>query len=251
MATLRTDRIGPPSGLHDRRVLSWLRSRGSDALGGHAVFCAAALPGGHAAGRRLGELLPRDVDLFHLAVEPSDPPAELARQLDAMLAGVSPARSLGAAAREEFLRGAELVEPTLGAGVRPGDVVVLHDSFAFSLAPALRDRGAHAVWHLRRATGSQAPHVSEALDFLDRAGGGAVDAVVIDEWMDDDGPARVAALVPAARLLDIREVSPGRDAVRAERLALAWISLLGDILEEDRADHVGGTIHVRPIVAAR
>src|ERR1700760_3907780 len=110
MASLRSDRIGPPSGLHDRRVLSWLRARGSDALGGHAVWCAAALPDGHAAARRLGELMPGDVELFHLAVEPSDPPAVLARQLDAMLAGVPPVRSLGAPAQDEFRRGAELIE---------------------------------------------------------------------------------------------------------------------------------------------
>ncbi len=251
MATLRSDRIGPPSGLHDRRVLSWLRSRGSDALAGHVVWCAAALPAGHAAGRRLGELLSGDVEFFHLAVDPSDPPAELARQLDAMLAGVPPVRSLGAAAREEFHRGAELVEPAFGERVRPDDVVVLHDSFTVSLAPALRDRGAHPIWHLRRRAGSRAPCVREALDFLDRAAAGAVDAVVIDEWIDADGLARVAALVPAAGLLDIREISPGRDAARAERMGLAWTSLLGDILEEDRAEHVGGTIHVRPMVAAR
>ena len=36
-----------------------------------------------------------------------------------------------------------------------------------------------------------------------------------------------------------------------ERRALAWTSLLGDIVEEDRADNVGGTIQVRPVVAAR
>jgi hypothetical protein len=43
----------------------------------------------------------------------------------------------------------------------------------------------------------------------------------------------------------------GGDAARAERVVLAWTSLLGDIVEEDRADHVGGTIQVRPVVAAR
>lgn len=66
-----------------------------------------------------------------------------------------------------------------------------------------------------------------------------------------EGPARVTALIPAGGLLDTREVPPSRDAARGERVALAWTSLLGDILEEDRADHVGGTIGVRPVVAAR
>jgi hypothetical protein len=232
-------------------VLAWLRSRGGDALAGRAVWCAAALPGGHAAGRRLGELLHDDLETFPLAVAAADPPAGLARQLDAMLAGVPPTRSLGAAARTEYVRGAELAEPSLGGRVRPGDVVVLHDSFTVSFAGALRDHGAHAIWHLRRRPGSRAPCVREALDFIDRGGADAVDAVVTDESAGAHGPERVSALLPAAGLLDIREVAPGGDAARRERVALAWISLLGDILEEDRVDHVGGTIQVRPVVAAR
>jgi hypothetical protein len=191
------------------------------------------------------------MEIAPLAVEAAGPAAALARQLDAMLAGTPPPRSLGAAARDEYFRGAELVEPALGGRVRPGDVVVLHDSFTVSFAAALRDRGAHAIWHLRGRSGSRAPSVGEALDFLDRTGAGAVDAVVIDERIGVEGPERVTALVPAAGLLDIREVSPGGDAARAERVALAWTSLLGDILEADRADHVGGTIQVRPVVAAR
>jgi hypothetical protein len=75
--------------------------------------------------------------------------------------------------------------------------------------------------------------------------------VVVDERVGPGGPERVIALVPAPQLLDIREVPFGDDAARAERVALAWISLLGDIVEEDRADHVGGTIQARPVVAAR
>lgn len=251
MATVRSDRIGVPTGLHERRVLAWLRSRGSDALAGRVVWCAAALSGGHAAGRRLRELLREDIEVAPLAVQAAEPQAELARQLDAMLAGVPPPRSLGAAERAAYAHGAELAEHALGGRVRPGDVVVLHDCFTVSFAAALRDRGAHTVWHLRRRSGSRAPSVRAAIDFLDQGGGAAVDAVVIDERLGIDGPERVTALVPAAGLLDIREVSPGGDAARTERVALSWISLLGDIVEEDRADHVGGTIQVRPVVAAR
>lgn len=36
-----------------------------------------------------------------------------------------------------------------------------------------------------------------------------------------------------------------------ERRMLAWISLLGDVVEEDRADRDGGTVQARPVVAAR
>ena len=251
MAAVRSDRIGAPVGIRERRVLAWLRSYGSDALAGRVVWCAAALSGGHAAGRGLRELLDDELEVVPLAVDAAEPPAQLARQLDAMLAGVSPPRSLGAAERTAYARGAELAEPALGGRVRPGDVVILHDCFTVSFAEALRDRGAHAVWHLRRRSGSSAPSVRAAIDFLDRSGGAALDAVVVDERVGIGGPERVTALVPASRLLDIREVPPGDDAARAERMALAWISLLGDIVEEDRADHVGGTIQARPVVPAR
>jgi hypothetical protein len=251
MAAVRSDRIGVPTGLHERRVLAWLRSCAGDALAGRVVWCAAALTGGHAAGRRLRELLYDDLEVVPLAVEPAEPPAELARQLEAMLAGIPPPRLLGAAARTEYVRGAELAEHALGGRVRPGDVVVLNDSFTVSFAAALRDSGAHAIWHLRRRSGSRAPSVRAAIDFLDRGGGDAVDAVVIDERRPSGRQGQVTAFLPAARLLDVREVSLGGDAARADRVALAWTSLLGDIVEEDRADHVGGTIQVRPVVAAR
>ncbi|HWC09132.1 MAG TPA: hypothetical protein VG458_08770, partial [Solirubrobacterales bacterium] len=79
----------------------------------------------------------------------------------------------------------------------------------------------------------------------------AVDAVLIHERQGNEEEALITAFLPAAQLLDIREVSLGGDAARAERVALAWISLLGDIVEEDRTDHVGGTIQARPVVAAR
>jgi hypothetical protein len=251
MAAVSSDRIGPPAGLHERRVLAWLGSRAGDVLAGRVVWCAAALPGGHTAGRRLGELLHGGLNIAPLPVEAADPPAELSRELEAMLAGVPSPRSLGAAARTEYVRGAELAESSLVGRVRRGDVVVLHDCFTVSFTTALRDRGAHAIWHLRRRSRSGAPCVRAAIDFLDRGGGGAVDAVMIDERVGIDGPERVTAFLPGAALLDIREVSGGGDASRAGRVALAWTSLLGDIVEADRADHVGGTIRVRPVVPAR
>jgi hypothetical protein len=251
MAVVRSDRIGVPTGLNERRVLAWLRSCADDALAGRVVWSAAALPDGHAAGRRLRELLHDELEVVPLGVEAAGPPAELARQLDAMLAGVPSSGSLGGAARAAYAHGAEVAEPGLGGRVRPGDLVILHDCFTVSLATALRERGAHAIWHLRRRSASRPPCVRAAIDFLDRGGGGAVDAVVIDERRESDGGELIAAFLPAARLLDIREVSPEADAARVEPVALAWTSLLGDIVDEDRADRVGGTIQARPVVAAR
>jgi hypothetical protein len=251
MAVVRSDRIGAPTGLNERRVLAWLWSCADDALAGRVVWSVASLPDGHAAGRRLRELLHDSIEVTPLGVEATGPSAKLARQLDAMLTGVPSAGSLGAAARAAYAHGAEAAEAGLGARVRPGDVVILHDCFTVSLATALRDRGAHAIWHLRRRSATRPPCVREAIEFLDRGGGGAVDAVVIDERRAIDGAQLITAFLPAARFLDIREVSQGGDAPRAGRVALAWASLLGDIVEEDRADHVGGTIQVRPVVAAR
>jgi len=213
MAAVRSDRIGIPVGLHERRVLAWLRSSADDSLASRRLWSAASLPGGQVAGRRLRNLLKDDLEIQPLAVE-----------------------------------GAESV---LGGSVRPGDIVVLHDRFTASFAAALRDCGAHTVWHLRGRSEAPAPSVKAAIDFLGRSGGAAVDAVVVDERVGAGGPERVTALVPASQLLDIREVPLGDHAARARRQALAWISLLGDIVEEDRADHVGGTIQARPVVAAR
>lgn len=141
-AAVRSDRIGIPTGLHERRVLAWLRSSAGDALAGRRLWCAASRSGGHAAGR-LWNLLKDDLEIDPLVVEAT--------------------------------------EPALGERVRPGDVVVLHDSFTVSFAAALRDRGAHTVWHLHRRSGSPAPSVRAATDFLDRSGGAAVDAAVLDE----------------------------------------------------------------------
>jgi hypothetical protein len=153
MAVVRSDRIGVPTGLNKRRVLAWVWSRADDALAGRVVWSVAALPDGHAAGRRLREVLHDRIEVVPLGVEAAG----------------------------------------LGKRVRPGDVVILHDCFT----------------------------------------------------------ELITAFLPAARLLDIREVPLGGDAARAERVALAWTSLLGEIVEQDRADRVGGTIQVRPVVAAR
>jgi hypothetical protein len=191
------------------------------------VWCVSALSDGHAAGHRLRTLLHGDLQVVPLAVEAAEPPAE----------------------RAAYARGAELAEQAVGSRVAPGDVVVLHDWFTASFAAALRERGAHAVWHLRSRSG--APSARPTTDFLDRGGAAALDAVVIDQRRGLDGEERVAALIPAARLLDVRQASAGGDAARTERLALAWASLLGDIVEEDRSDHVGGLIRARPAVAPR
>ena len=58
---------------------------------------------------------------------------------------------------------------------------------------------------------------------------------------------RIAALVPSSGVGFAKEntgPSPASDE-------LAWASLLTDVLEHDRLECVGGTLHVRPVVVAR
>jgi hypothetical protein len=64
---------------------------------------------------------------------------------------------VSAAAREAYASGAGRAEALIGGTVAPGDVVVLHDALTVALARAVRERGAHAIWHVRSARGAQAP----------------------------------------------------------------------------------------------
>jgi hypothetical protein len=247
MAAVRTDRFDVPSGTHDERVLAWTRALAVDTLAGRTVWCAAALPAGRASAGRLRALLREEVAVRPLAVAPSEPPAALARRLDAMLAGAAPAPPLGAAAQEAYASEADRAEARIGEAVAPGDVVVLHDALTVALARAVRERGAHAIWHVRAARGAQAPGARAAQAFLDPYTS-AVDAFVI-AWTEPRergrGVEHVAALLPAAGHVDVKEAAPARHS------ALAWSSVLGDVVEADRDDRVGGTLHVRPTVAPR
>jgi hypothetical protein len=142
------------------------------------------------------------------------------------------------------------------ASTRSGDVVVLHDALTVALARAVRERGAHAIWHGRAVRGPQAPGARAAQAFLDPYTA-AVDAYVVT-WTEPRGQRRrfehVAALLPAAGLVDVKDAAPGGEAPAgggARIAALAWASVLGDVVEDDRDDRVGGTLHVRPAVAPR
>jgi len=119
-----------------------------------------------------------------------------------------------------------VVTAPLGPGPAPsargGDVVVLGRPHGAAL---VRDCGAHALWH--RQTGSQPTSWPPGLD-----------AYLISR------PGMIAAVVPAAGLGFAKRVDGEADD-------LAWASLLADVLECDRLECVGGTVRVRPVVAAR
>jgi hypothetical protein len=119
-----------------------------------------------------------------------------------------------------------VVTAPLGGQVAPsaraGDVVVLDRPHG---APLVRDCGAHALWH--RESGSAPVSWPRGLD-----------AYLISR------PGMIAAVVPAAGLGFAKRVDGEADD-------LAWASLLADVLECDRLECVGGTVRVRPVVAAR
>ena len=112
--------------------------------------------------------------------------------------------------------------------VRPGDVVVLHHPLAAAQASELRERGAHAIWHLLSAH-ERAP---------------AADAYLMT-GTSLTGGAFVVALVPAPGVVFAKEMrGPTYEDI-------GWCSLLADVVRADREECVGGTLHARPTVAAR
>jgi hypothetical protein len=117
---------------------------------------------------------------------------------------------------------------SLVADVQPDDVVVLHDPLTAAPAEAIRARGGHAVWQVGGPR--------------DRAP--AVDAYVM-ATRTPDGGYRVAALMPWAGIMAVKEVRS--DAYRD----VGWSSLLADVVRSDRSECVGGTLHARPTVAPR
>ncbi|HEU4702349.1 MAG TPA: hypothetical protein VFS37_07690 [Conexibacter sp.] len=255
MAAVRTDRFDVPSGTHDERVLAWTHALALDTLAGRTVWCVAALPAGRAAAGRLRALLREEVAVRTLAVAATEPLAALARRLDAMLAGTVPnPPPLDAAAYDAYARGAAGAEALIDRTVAPGDVVVLHDALTVTLARAVRERGAHAIWHVHAARGAQPSGARAAHAFLDPYTD-AVDAFVVT-WTEPRERRRrvehVAALLPAAGLVAVKDATAGSgESAPAQHGALAWSSVLGDVVEADRDDRVGGTLHVRPAVAPR
>lgn len=68
-------------------------------------------------------------------------------------------------------------------------------------------------------------------------------------------PAALASVldpIPAAGLVDVKDAATaGGRRGYAQLRALAWSSILGEVVEADRDDRVGGTLHVRPAMAPR
>lgn len=232
----------------DERVLEHAREQAADALAGRTVWCIAALPSGLAAAEAVEACLCRPheqrVATGWRGVEAGAGLRRLASRIDAMLAGaVSAPAALGAAERAEYAEAIADGEGLLGDAVGAGDVVVLHDALAAVLADAARARGAHVVRHLH-GSGPHRPGAAAASDFLLGFGGG------VDAWIAT-GRDGVVAAMPSPGHVDRKQWSDPARPRGGEAAGLCWRSALGDVVAEDREEHVGGTVGARPVVAAR
>jgi hypothetical protein len=214
MTTLEIQRLGFSSGAREARALERLARSAADGLGDRAIWLVdPPLPS--------GAPVPRFVQV------PSRPPEgpPYAERIE----------------DEDLLEGGRLTGD---------DLVLLRGRLALTLAPAIREHGAHTIL-LASDAGRVARQAAEEPSGLPAGGAHALDAYVVS-WRDPrrpGGAVTVAAFVPSAELLAARQIALGRQPSR--RAQLAWSSLLADVVGTDRHDCVGGTIHARPAVAGR
>lgn len=263
MPTLVIDRLEPPSSARRARSADLGRARAADRLAGRTVWCATALPSGRGAARMLRGCLVADgcVPARELEVAPDEPFRELAARLDqalrlagavASLTAVEGPGPLGRREHAMYAEGARGGEALAGDAIGPGDIVVLHDALTAALAEAARGRGAHVVWAVPLGAARGAAAVAAVRDVL-RPHARAIDAMVMS-WTDSGdrprGMEHIGAAMPSPGLLAAKEIA----ATGAEAQALhnrGWSTLLADIVDRDRGECVGGTLHARPAVPAR
>jgi trehalose synthase len=252
VASLTTERFATPTGARERRALDAARKRAVEALAGRTVWSAVALPDGRAGARMVRACLrwagDSGVSAERLDVAAGDPLEAIARHLEALLTGAASGGEPGAAGRDAYDGGLGDGDGLVGRGVRPDDVVVLHDPLTAVLAQAVRDRGAHAVWEVRIVAGPREAGVEDAWSFL-RPYTAAVDAyVVTGNEAGSEGVVvrQVAALMPGPGVLSTKLAEGGQGADD-----LAWGSVLADVVDGDRGETVGGTLRPRPAIARR
>jgi trehalose synthase len=253
VSTLVTQRFGASTSERGRRAQDFARSRALDELGGRTVWCATALPDGREQARELRAALAwaaaDGVAAAPLEVTPEPPLREAAQRLDERLTGaegVAPGVAERDAERDTYELGAGSGETLVGGSVRPEDVVVLHDALTAILVEAIRERGAHPVWHVRIAGPDHEAAVDQAWSFLREFTAG-VGAYIVSTSQDAAGGGadqEIAALVPALGAVKRVAAAPAAGE-------LAWSSVLADVLHADRGEMVGGRLHPRPTVAMR
>jgi hypothetical protein len=257
MTRLMLARLARPTTANEARLRESDGSRTAEELAGRTVWCAAALPGGRASAEALraclleGGLGPAPA-AEELEVTATGPPTAVAALLDDMLGGAPGPDRLGAAEDALCAECAQQGEALIGEAVGRGDVVIVCDVLSALLADAVRERGAHAVWHLRAGGPRSAAGARRARSFL-APYTHTVDAYIMT-WPQHAGPhgevmQRVAAMLPGPDVLAATEV-PAEEARGATR-RLAWQTVLADVVHADREEHVGGTVRPRPAVTAR
>jgi hypothetical protein len=241
VTSLLLQHLGAPSSAREARALDSARKRAVDELAGRTVWCASALrASGDSAGLLRSSLRWAGDDgviASRLDVLAGEPLRQLAERLDEMLHGAAYGHP-GAGEQEIYADGMRVGETLVGPDVRADDVVVAHDPLTALLAQAIRERGAHTVWHVSVAPGAPGAAVREALAFVRRFTSG-LDAYVVRSG------AHVTALMPSADIVADTEAhgDPYRD--------VGWGSMLAAVVHADRDETVGGRRHPRPAVAAR
>jgi hypothetical protein len=254
VTTLMLEHLGPPAGPRELRRRECARRQALDALGGRTVWWATALPAGRAeAQARCDGLRGRgDVAADRLEIAVPEPLRGLIEQLEAMLRGLpASGAAIGAEQEEVYADGSAAGEALVGGAVRPDDVVVLCDSAAALLAQPVRERGAHVVWQVTiRARREPAP--LRAWRFVHRAAP-TIDAYAtswstpLPRGCQQRG---VAAFMAAPDAVAANEATSERGTGGWDP-EVGWSRLLADVVRGGREEHVGGTRHARPAVAAR
>jgi hypothetical protein len=227
-------------------VLALARARADEGLAGRCVWCAMALDSSSNRAQSLPASVPAARRAGRLELGPEEPLRRIARRLEALLARGG-ADGLDRADADELsdaiLRGERIVGEEVGSG----DVVVLDDPLGLVLAPALRERGAHAVLDVRPGSARGRAAVGAAAPVLRRCGG-ALDARVMI-WREPGraGAKRIAALITSGDVVAAKEIT----ARGSHPDEICWTTMLAEIVELNHGETVGGRMHVRPTVAAR
>jgi hypothetical protein len=253
VTSLMIEQIEMPASTRQWRATTDARERVADVLAGRNVWCATATVRCAGPAEELRSCLDGaapGMSADCLEVHGGAQLSRIADEVDRMLAGRSPGRVFDAAEQALFADAVADADGLLGDAVGPGDVVVAHDGVAALLARPVRERGAHVVWRVRLSRGSKSS-ARQAREFLPAFTAG-VDAYVL-RWRERGGRGevveRVAAAMPSSDLVAVKQ-TPGLGG-HEELRHLAWRMAYAEIVRGDREEHVGGTLHVRPAVAAR
>lgn len=254
MTSLVIEQFHAPDTRRRALRLESVRRRAADQLAGRSVWCIAAAPTEtHAADalqRCLRAAYDEGISPQRTSLQLGEPLIGLMERLDAMLRGVTVlGRALGSGEHDAYLKGSQDGDALIPAEVQAGDIIVLHDPIAAALATAIRDRGAHAIW--RTSVGRWGSNAAAAWRFLHRSGP-ALDAYII-AWRGDRtgrlGGTGIAAYISAPEMVSAKKADASRPGQSYEEIC--WTTLLADVVCDDRAERVGGTVHARPSVAAR